>query len=165
MYLISGKYTAPYTDISTNCHISGNSTAFFQDGTLYFSGWIDSSCTNPSGFVDNNLMVRIVQDRSVTYDIPDQTYTFGTPTISSSLYTSFSGNPIADSYQDSTLYFTHTTNPSGFYDCIDESIFTPNVRYIEIVIKLFRVIILISFSDITFWQPFRPPDLPHIKIL
>lgn len=53
------RYHNSYTDIIEPACVSGQSELFYQPGTAYFSGWLDASTTNPSGLLDNNLVIRI----------------------------------------------------------------------------------------------------------
>ena len=133
--LAINKYNIPYTDISIGCHIGGQGSRFYQDGSVYFSGWIDASTTNPSGFLADNLAIRLWKDESTK--------------------TSFAGQSINDSYlshsistqyilptQDSLTYAggapgeyikKSVTSSSGYYTYVDElvasAIDTDYVRY------------------------------------
>jgi len=53
-----------YRNISLNCFLSGNRANFYEDGTLYFSGWIDGYTNHSGGLLDNNAIIRITQNLS-----------------------------------------------------------------------------------------------------
>lgn len=61
---IYNRYSGFYSNLTNNILISGNSPNFFQDGSVYFSGWLDASTTNPSGFLNKNLVIRLTRDLS-----------------------------------------------------------------------------------------------------
>lgn len=64
----SGTVYDYYNDITVKCNVSGNNVNFYQDGDIYFSGWLDASTTNPSGFRENNAVVRVWKDASLAYN-------------------------------------------------------------------------------------------------